>query len=59
MTESTKDFIEYGEKNRSHSKDIDIVMTKIGQITDDPLRTSKSFCKNVTTYLSFINLICI
>ena len=45
MSDFTKDFIEYGEKNKSHNKDIDIVMTKISQITDDPLRTSKSFSK--------------
>ena len=45
MSDFTKDFIEYGEKNKSNSKDIDIVMTKISQITDDPLRTSKSFSK--------------
>ena len=48
MTDFTKDFIEYGEKNKSHCKDIDSVMTKICQITDDPLKTSKSFYKNVT-----------
>ena len=48
MTDLTKDFIEYGEKNKSQSKDIGLVMTKLSQITDDPLRTSKSFCKNVT-----------
>ena len=57
MTDFTKDFIEYGEKNKSQSKDIDLVMTKISQITDDPLRTSKSLRKNVCnlSHLSFIN----
>ena len=38
MDECIRNFIEYGEKNKNQSNEIEFVMTKINEITDDPLK---------------------
>ena len=36
MAECIRNFFEYGEKNKNQSREIEFVMTKINEITDDP-----------------------
>ena len=38
MVDFLKNYIDYGEKNKNQSKEIEFVMTKINEITDDPLK---------------------